>query len=453
MLRKSENVQARAAAIRRQRGASVAQINDTDALILIDLSDVLCHAIWHDTCAGIPRVQLEIAGCLRRIKPKVRVFGLHRQRWRDLGPLFGAAEDDVDRIFALLKESFTDFRFRLENLKLIAKKRLRRLQIPRYAQTPDARAEDCLFIGGAFWLNRDVIALGAKAAANGANLVILLHDLIPLTAPSFTGHDFTAEYEAALRLPAHFVVTSEHNRSDLLRQRRRLGVAASRTCATVTPLADEFPGSTRGERPGPAPRRLEMLAGDNFALSVGTIEIRKNHHALIGVWRELARERGDAMPRLVIAGRRGWKAEATLAELDALAPGASVVFIEAPSDAELRWLYASCLFTVFPSFFEGWGLPVGESFWFGKPCAASNAPSIAPVARDLCAVFSPHQSDDMKRAIEPLLDPAIRDASRRRIEATPLRSWADVAADIETVIRERRSASDAIETAAADGAC
>ncbi len=90
------------------------------------------------------------------------------------------------------------------------------------------------------------------------------------------------------------------------------------------------------------------------------------------------------------------------------------------------------------------GLPFGESFWFGKPCAASNAPSIAPVARDLCAFFSPHHIEDMKDAISRLLNPDARDAYRRRIAATQLRPWSDVASDIESLIAERRPLSDAI---------
>jgi glycosyltransferase involved in cell wall biosynthesis len=191
-----------------------------------------------------------------------------------------------------------------------------------------------------------------------------------------------------------------------------------------------------------------MLAGAGFALCVGTIEIRKNHHALLKVWNDLAAERGPDMPRLVVAGRRGWKAHATLMELDALPAGGPVVFIEAPTDNELRWLYASCLFTVFPSFFEGWGLPVGESFWFGKPCAASNAPSIAPVARGLCDFFSPHHKEDMKAAIGRLLDANAREAYRRRIEATPLRTWTDVGAAIATLIAERQPLSDALDAEA-----
>ena len=45
-------------------------------------------------------------------------------------------------------------------------------------------------------------------------------------------------------------------------------------------------------------------------------------------------------------------------------------------DAELAWLYANAAFTVFPSLMEGWGLPVGESLWFGKPCVASSGSAV-----------------------------------------------------------------------------
>jgi glycosyltransferase involved in cell wall biosynthesis len=411
--------------------------------IFIDLTDVLCHAIWHETCAGIPRVQLEVASRLFRSIPSVAILGFHQKGWRELGALIEEADGDVDKTFALLKETFSDFKIGLKGLKLLWRRRRRHLKIPRYGRIPEIRTQDCLFIGGAFWTNGKIIELCNRAAANGANLVVLVHDLIPLVQPSFTGHDFAQEYRDVLRLPAHFIVTTELSRSELKRARRSIG-ANARTSSTVLPLADEFPGSKRDEKPGFPSTRLKTLAGQDFALCVGTIEIRKNHHALLGVWDDLAAERGASMPKLVIAGRRGWKAYATLAQLDALDQGSAIVFIEAPTDDELRWLYASCLFTVFPSFFEGWGLPVGESFWFGKACAASNASSIAPVARDLCALFSPYHRDDMKNAIGRLLNSEARKAFERRIAAAPLRTWSEFSADIEKLIAERRPLSDAV---------
>ncbi|WP_374308079.1 glycosyltransferase [Methylocella sp.] len=412
--------------------------------VVIDLSDVLCHAIWHGACAGIPRVQLEIASALLRSNPRAKAFGRRNGVWTDLGPLIRAAKGDADRTFALLKEQFADVRWSFDGARLLWRRRRGALRLERSRQAPEIRPQDCLFVGGAFWIDRDVVKLCQDAAGAGAYLVVLFHDVIPLALPSFTGHDFRREYEDVLSLPAHFVVTTELNRCELKRARRRIDGFGARVASSVVPLADEFPGAARNAPAGAPPARLADLAGGDFALCVGTIEIRKNHNALLNVWEELAQERRGAPPTLVVAGRRGWKADATLRRLDALEPGGPIRFVEAPSDEELRWLYASCQFTVFPSLFEGWGLPVGESFWFGKPCAASNSASLEAVARDLVEPFSPHHEDDMKRAVTRLFDEGARAAARARVAAAPLRRWAQFAADVERVIAERRPPSEPI---------
>ncbi|PNG27199.1 hypothetical protein CR492_03675 [Methylocella silvestris] len=432
--------------VRRRKAAPAqrerARDKDAPPRVIIDLTDVVCHAVWHDACAGIPRVQLEIARALLARNPMAQALGWHRNKWRDLGPLIVAADGDVDQIFALLKETFCDIGWNAKGARLALRRRRRNLNIESFAEAPDLRPQDALLIGGAFWLNLEIVNLCKDAAAKGANLVVLFHDLIPLSMPSFTGHDFAREYREMLSLPAHFVVTTEQTRSELKRARRRIDGWGGRISSTVTPLADEFPGSPRNEIAGPPPPRLAALSMQGFALCVGTIEIRKNHFLLMTAWEELAAERGGDMPKLVIAGRRGWKAQATLNRIDALEPDGPIGFIETPSDDELRWLYASCSFTVFPSLFEGWGLPVGESFWFGKPCAASNAQSIGPVARNLCSAFSPHHIDDMKSAIRRLLDADQRAVFQCRIEAAPLRTWSEFAAEIEALIAERRPMSD-----------
>ena len=118
---------------------------------------------------------------------------------------------------------------------------------------PTSGAQDHLFIGGAFWLNREIIALCKKSAANGADLIILFHDLIPLSTPSFTGHDFIAEYRGGAAPAGAF---RRHDRTEP--RRAEAGAAADRRDAPggparrVLPLADEYPGSRRGETPGGA---------------------------------------------------------------------------------------------------------------------------------------------------------------------------------------------------------
>jgi glycosyltransferase involved in cell wall biosynthesis len=158
---------------------------------------------------------------------------------------------------------------------------------------------------------------------------------------------------------------------------------------------------------------------------------------LLSVWEELETELGDGLPTLVVAGARGWKAEVTLRKLDDLAGSNSrIIYEEAPSEDVLRWLYSACLFTVFPSVFEGWGLPVGESLWFGKACAASNSSSIPVVGRDLCLYFSSDDPQQMKAAIRSLLDPAVRRSYEDKIKGAQLRTWAEVAHDIKEIIAQ-----------------
>lgn len=405
--------------------------------VYVDLTDVLCHAIWHDSCAGIPRVQLEVATSLFQSHEALRIIASRRGKWFDLGPLLEMANGDVDAIFRLMREAFADLKWTPRGILDRFKRRKKFRALERLPHMPELTPRDALFVGGAFWINHDSIDLCKKSAERRANLIVLFHDLIPLIAPYFTGHDFRNEYLEILRLPAHFIVTTERNRRDLRSVRQGGDVAELSTSCSVVPLADEFPGAKRNERARPAFGRLVNLAGENFALCVGTIEVRKNHLTLILTWKELAAELGDHLPKLVIAGRRGWKAEAALAMLDeANEVGGLIQFVEAPTDAELRWLYSACQFTILPSYFEGWGLPVGESFWFGKPCAASKSGSIPFVGRDLCAYFSPFDPEEMKGAVRALANPAKRRFFQEKIQWAPLRTWAEVARDIEEIIME-----------------
>jgi glycosyltransferase involved in cell wall biosynthesis len=417
-----------------ERGAS--------SRIYIDLSDVVGHSLWHATGAGIQRVQLEAATALVRSHPNAVPFSLYGGIWRDLRAPIEEAQGDGDKLYARLRAHFPYPGARPSLLKLrhaaqLVKARLRALRDRLVLRPPRLNDGDTLFVGGQFWMSKTVIKLCRRAAAQGANLIVLFHvlfhDLIPLTHPHFTGHNFAGEYREVLRLPAHFIVTTPFNAGELESVRKTLGTSWPAS-VSIVPLAEEFSGARRNERALPPPKKLPDFAGAPFVLCVGTIEVRKNHSLLLWVWEALAAEFGELLPKLVIAGRRGWKAEATLRKLDDLPSQSRIVFVEAPSDEDLRWLYSACLFSIFPSFFEGWGLPVGESLWFGKACAASNSSLIPTVGRDLCVYFSPQEPGEMKSAIYRLLDPEVHRSFETRIEAAKLRSWAEVASDIERII-------------------
>jgi glycosyltransferase involved in cell wall biosynthesis len=168
-----------------------------------------------------------------------------------------------------------------------------------------------------------------------------------------------------------------------------------------------------------------------YVLFVSTIEIRKNHRLLVRVWQKLLERHGaDLVPTLVFAGKIGWLVDGLLADLEASNHlDGKVILLRDLSDPELQAAYRSCLFTVFPSLCEGWGLPIAESLSHGKFCIASNRTSIPEVGGSLVDYFDPSDEEDALAKIErPLIDPgylAWREA-RVRAEYHP-RTWADCA--------------------------
>lgn len=119
---------------------------------------------------------------------------------------------------------------------------------------------------------------------------------------------------------------------------------------------------------------------ERFVLFVATVEGRKNHRLILDIWRRMLAE-GDDPPHLLCVGRVGWKSEPFVAKLvETGYLDGRVILLQEVSDAYLRLLYSRCLFTVFPSLYEGWGLPVGESLAAGKICVCSNRASIPEVA-------------------------------------------------------------------------
>jgi glycosyltransferase involved in cell wall biosynthesis len=138
-----------------------------------------------------------------------------------------------------------------------------------------------------------------------------------------------------------------------------------------------------------SPRGLPLEDHRPFVLYVSTIERRKNHEVLYRAWTRL-REQGLAPHRLVFVGMRGWGVDDLFndLQLDERVRG-DIVSLNHVSDAELAWLYRHAAFTVFPSLYEGWGLPVVESLAWGKFCLASNAASLPEAGSDWVEYLDP----------------------------------------------------------------
>ncbi len=411
--------------------------------IHVDLTDVAAHTLACRSLTGIQRVQLEYARALaRRDDCRASIFSNLHGANVDLKHLFSDPRSTgAEAIFMQMRRllglapDFGPSRRALEVARAsgAAKLRAARAVLRGAVVAPRRRRfepSDCLYVGGAFWAHPQSVRTYEQAVRDGTDVVVLFHDVLPIAVPDLADGNCRPLYERMLRLRARALTVSRHSQAEIERARRALGAPADLPPARVVPLAHEFSAAPRNfVAVGPPSGRIAAIErGRSFALCVGTVEARKNQLPLIRLWERLAREMGPAWPRLIVAGNGGWRARETVHALRRADAAAPYAWIEAPTDEELAWLYSRAAFTVFPSLAEGWGLPIGESLWFGKPCVASNAASMPEVGGSLCAYADP-------RAIESFAGPILRlvhDADFHRasvaaIQASPLRTWRETA--------------------------
>lgn len=160
------------------------------------------------------------------------------------------------------------------------------------------------------------------------------------------------------------------------------------------------------ERQGETPidvRTVFGLPGD-YILSVGTIEPRKNYPTLIRAFDRLLSTGCQEDLDLVIVGRRGWKSEATFSKLASSAFRDRIHILERVGERELASLYRECLFFVFPSLYEGFGIPVLEAMSFGKAVVISNTSSMAEFPVDDGFKFDPNDPEALEEIMRSMTE-------------------------------------------------
>ena len=154
-------------------------------------------------------------------------------------------------------------------------------------------------------------------------------------------------------------------------------------------------------RPSP-PRRAPWLQGRPFLLSTGTVEPRKNQRFLLEVYSRYRARGGPAVP-LVLAGGLGWLMDDFQRELDSSPWSADVHWLGYVSDAELAWLYSHCLLNLYPSYYEGFGLPVLEGMGLGAPVICSNSTSMPEIVAVAGVLLDPDDTEAWVHALDTLI--------------------------------------------------
>lgn len=412
------------------------------AQIVFDISDLIGYFDNARLPTGIQRVQMEVIAALCRDASPDRPidicsFSQGRDKWIDINPdhfleivdlalLSGERDDEWSSAVDSLKEAVdlgSPITFR-QNATLVN-------------------------LGTSWWLQNYFLHVRQIQDLYGVRYIPFVHDMIPIVAPEHCLEALTQDFISwALGVFAHanaYFANSESSKRDLIAVGKTLGHTINPENVHVVRLDADF------RRPV-APTSLVDTAekyglnDQTFVLFVSTIESRKNHLLVLRAWRRMIERHGiDHTPALVCVGNRGWKNDATFAFLDANdAVRAKVVMLSGVSDGDLANLYQACLFTVYPSLYEGWGLPVTESLSNGKPVILSNSSSLPEAGGALGVYFRHGDLGDLTAKLEAMtFDAPYRTALSRRIKDTfKPRAWRDLSAEITGQIKKFDYSSD-----------
>ncbi|HEV2082388.1 MAG TPA: glycosyltransferase [Brevundimonas sp.] len=412
---------------------------------VFDVSDLIGYFAHSRLPTGIQRVQIEVLSALLTdpaTEPRCRVcaFEESRDAWVEIPPdLFldvaGAALEGAD-----LAEA--GWRVRLDAV------RTELTLAPTLAFPPGAWL---INLGTSWWLQNYFLKVREAKRRFGVRYVPFVHDMIPVMAPEHCVQPLVRDFVSwALGVFAHadaFLTNSEASRDDLMSVAARLGVDVTADRVRVVRLDADFRKAGATSASDDAVLERNRLTPGGFMLFVSTLESRKNHvEVLAALQRMLASHGPQRTPKLVCVGGRGWLNDAVFARLRSdPALARHVVILSGVPDADLDRLYRSCLFTLYPSLYEGWGLPVTEALCHGKVVLASNRSSVPEAGGDLAVYFQPGDLNGLTEAMERLtFDGDWRELLERRIrDRFRPRPWAELGGDMLAAVDGWATGDDA----------
>lgn len=380
-----------------------------DARFLVDIS--LCRQYQGQNPVGIVRVEREIARVFLRSNYEVSFFYFDSNigtmivvSWHQAASIIGEHQSSDNSFF---NSEFIDSRDQLCS-EIMDHDKLRRFLrhirnsvsqkvVPSYISsaqnvlsnsTLEFFDNDVVISAGLVWdANYFEILYNVKQKTN-IFVVQILYDIVPVHMPEFCVPGMN------VRFPKFLLETAWT--ADLV------------YCISDSTLLDIKSYYENHKLPMPDLHRIKLgsdsvqghiarltppgnLQSNKFVLYVSTIEPRKNHITLFHVWRNLYQTNRNELIPLVIVGRHGWNSGDLVTMIKAaehLFPDYIKMMMEVP-DAELEWLYQNARFTVYPSLYEGWGLPVAESLARGKFCIASNTSSVPEAASGFADLIDP----------------------------------------------------------------
>jgi glycosyltransferase involved in cell wall biosynthesis len=274
---------------------------------------------------------------------------------------------------------------------------------------------------------------------SGRRSVFTVHDFSPFVRPEFFPVPIRLRLTMFMRhgiaSATRILCVSESTKADLVRLFR---IDSSRVSVVHLGVEKCY------HPPDPAAVvriRRQYNLPDRYVLYVGKLDSRKNIVGILRAYYLLKTRYGYGTSyALVLAGRRMWSSKAELSEIGRLGLGDNVRILGHIEHADLPLLYAGAAVFLFPSHYEGFGLPPLEAMACGTPVVTSNVTSLPEIVGDAGVCIAPDDHDAIAQAVHELLSDASLHASRRAMGLTRASefSWTRTAGETLRVYREVR---------------
>lgn len=237
----------------------------------------------------------------------------------------------------------------------------------------------------------------------GIKSIIMIHDLFPITHPEYSDPRYAKQFESNVRLSLHHaqgIICVSQNTQDILK-----GYSSAKQLALPQTIAANLAPGVETQ-----PQSKQAPLKEPYFVIISTIVARKNHLLLLHIWRKLVNELHFKAPKLVIIGQRSSECTTTLALLDRCQQLKQHVIEITANDEELTHYLSHARALLFPTFAEGYGLPLIEALATQVPVICSDLVIFREIAQHIPDYLDP---TDGKAWLELILDYAQEHSPKR----------------------------------------